>query len=266
MKKIESTRRNFIKYTTVALGGLSIAPFVGTAKEISNLDLPAGPAEKKLNILCLGAHPGDPEFGCGGTLAKYSDAGHAVTIMYLTRGEGWGGDPSFSAAQSAAIRTKEAEEACKILNAKPIFVGQIDANTEINNKRCEEMTKLILSLKPDIVFGMWPLDSHMDHQVAACLTYTAWIKSDQKFDLYYYEVDTGSESVRFTPTDYVDITSVHDRKMKATFAHKSQGPQEFWDKDFKKMEAYRGLEAGVKVAEAFIHFKNKADRATMMGL
>ena len=235
-------------------------------KESPKLNTIGGSVEKKLNILCIGAHPGDQEFGCGGTMAKYSDAGHAVCLLYLTRGEGWGGDPSLTPAQAGAIRTKEAEEACKILNAKPVFLSQINGEVEFNQMRAEEMTKMILSLKPDIVFTQWPLDSHMDHQILGCLTYTAWIKADQKFDLYYYEVDTGSESVRFTPTDYVDITSVHDRKMKAMFAHKSQGPQDFYDKDFKKMEEYRGLEAGVKVAEAFIHFKNKADRATMMGL
>jgi hypothetical protein len=32
------------------------------------------------------------------------------------------------------------------------------------------------------------------------------------------------------------------------------------------MEEFRGLEAGVKAAEAFVHFKAKADRATLLGL
>ena len=262
MKKEESNRRNFLKFSTLALGGLALSPTVGSAKETTTIV----PVEKKLNILCIGGHPGDPEFGCGGTLAKYSDAGHAVTILYLTRGEGWAGDHSLSFDQAAALRTKEAETSCKILNAKPLFAGQIDGSTELNKKTSEAMTKLILSVNPDIVFTQWPIDSHMDHQVTACLTFTAWIKSEQKFDLYYYEVDTGSDTYGFTPTDYVDITNVRDRKKAAMWAHKTQGPENIYQKNFNKMEDFRGLECGVKAAEAFIHFKVKAERASMKGL
>ena len=43
---------------------------------------------------------------------------------------------------------------------------------------------------PDIVFTQWPNDTHPDHQVTGCLTFNALIKSGQKFDLYYYEVDS----------------------------------------------------------------------------
>jgi hypothetical protein len=35
---------------------------------------------------------------------------------------------------------------------------------------------------------------------------------------------------------------------------------------FKPLEEFRGLEAGVKAAEAFVHYKDKSDRATIMGL
>jgi LmbE family N-acetylglucosaminyl deacetylase len=266
MNKGESNRRNFIKFSTLALGGLSIAPAIASANESYGLPPVSAQEEKKLHILCIGAHPGDPEFGCGGTMARYSDAGHSVTFLYLTRGEAWAGDKSLSFDQAAALRTKEAETSCKILNVKALFAGQIDDNTELNKKRAEELTKLILSVNPDLVFTHWPLDSHMDHQVTACLTYTAWIKSEQKFDLYYYEIDTGSETVGFNPTDYVDITEVRDRKKAAMMAHKTQGPEKIYDTDFKTMEDFRGMEAGVKAAEAIVHFKVKAQRACIMGL
>jgi len=29
----------------------------------------------------------DPESGCAGTLARYAQLGHRVTVVYLTRGE-----------------------------------------------------------------------------------------------------------------------------------------------------------------------------------
>src|SRR5450755_2508102 len=131
MKKNKPARRDFIKLSAIGLGSLAVTPFSNE---------PGKQEEKKLRILCVGAHPGDPEFGCGGTMAKYSSAGNNVTLLYLTRGEA--GDPSKSFAQSAALRTKEAEESCKILNARAVFAGQIDANTVLNKAKNEEMTKL----------------------------------------------------------------------------------------------------------------------------
>jgi LmbE family N-acetylglucosaminyl deacetylase len=262
MKKKKSERRDFIKLSAMGLGGMVISSFAAT-KEKDVLSTSVSPGEK-LRIVCLGAHPGDPEFGCGGTMAKYSDAGHAVTFLYLTKGEA--SDPNKSYSEMATLRTKEAEVACKLLNAKPKFAGQVDGNTVLDKERSDDMTKLILSEKPDIVFTQWPLDSHPDHQVTGLLALSAWITSKRKFHLYFYEVNTGAETMAFTPTDYVDITAVHDKKKEAMFAHKTQDPIETYNTYFKPLEEFRGLEAGVKVAEGFIHFKPKEERANIIGL
>jgi len=256
-------RRKFVELSTIGLGGLMIGPAHAATLEKSVKPGSALP-EPKLTILCVGAHPGDPEFGCGGTLAKYSLVGHKVTLLYLTRGEA--GDPAKSFADSAALRSKEAEESCKILNARALFAGQIDANTELNKEKNEQMTKLIKSEKPDLVFTHWPLDSHMDHQIAGLLTLTAWIRSGRQFRLYFYEVNSGNETMEFKPTDYVDISGVRDIKKAAMFAHKTQNPKEVYDTFFKSMEDFRGLEAGVKAAEGFIHFKAGSERSAIPGL
>src|SRR5690242_10014432 len=75
----------------------------------------AAPAARSLKALVIGAHPGDPEAGCGGTMARYADAGHEVVALYLTRGEA--GVSGKTHEQAAAIRTAEAEAACRILKA-----------------------------------------------------------------------------------------------------------------------------------------------------
>jgi LmbE family N-acetylglucosaminyl deacetylase len=146
MSKTDLQRRKFVQQTAMGIGALALPSL---KKELTNTDIDHLP-EKKLNIVCIGAHPGDPEFGCGGTLAKYSDAGHNVSIIYLTRGEA--SDTSKTYEQMAALRTKEAEIACKVLKATAIFAGQIDANTELNKKSIDDITKLVLTLNPDIVF------------------------------------------------------------------------------------------------------------------
>jgi N-acetylglucosamine malate deacetylase 1 len=61
----------------------------------------------------------------------------------------------------------------------------------------------------------------------------------------------------FMPTDYIDISAVRDIKKQAMFAHKTQFPEETYNSYFRTMEEFRGLEAGVKAAEGFIHFTDK---------
>jgi N-acetylglucosamine malate deacetylase 1 len=261
----KSERRNFLKQASLGLGSLTLASLVSNAA--SNHPEPDPIIKqpgKKLHIVCIGAHPGDPEFGCGGTMARYSDAGHSVTFIYLTRGEA--GDPSKTYSESAALRTEEAESACKILNAKPVFAGQIDGNTILSREKNKEMAELIRSENPDLLFTQWPVDSHPDHQVAGMLALSAWVNSGRQFQLYFYEVNTGSETMFFRPTDYVDITLMRDRKKAAMFAHKTQDPINVYNEYFKTLEEFRGLEANVKAAEAFIHFKDKTDEARLAGL
>ena len=98
----------------------------------------AGPP---LKVVCVGGHPDDPESGCGGTLARYSESGHRVTIVYLTRGEH--GIPGKSYDEAGAIRTREAEAACKILGATPVFGGQVNGAIELNEGRAESFLKNI---------------------------------------------------------------------------------------------------------------------------
>src|SRR5258708_13934376 len=37
----------------------------------------------KLKIVVTGGHPGDPEYGCGGTVARLTALGHEVVLLYL---------------------------------------------------------------------------------------------------------------------------------------------------------------------------------------
>lgn len=263
MKK-EASRRNFIRLSAMGLGGLVVSANKASNKKAAFLAIPEDGSAKPLNIICLGAHPGDPEFGCGGTMFNYRKAGHRVTFLYLTRGEA--GDPNKSYTESAALRTKEAEAACKALGVIPKFVGQIDGNTVLDNQKSKELLELLQLEKPDLVFTQWPVDSHPDHQITGLLALTAWVRMQKGFDLYFYEVNSGSETMAFTPTDYVDISDARDMKKVAMNAHKTQDPVNTYNTFFKQMEDFRGLEASVPAAEAFIHFKNKTQRASMTGL
>jgi LmbE family N-acetylglucosaminyl deacetylase len=207
-------------------------------------------AEKKARIIVVGAHPDDPESGCGGTIALYTSLGHEVIILYLTRGEA--GIEGKTLQEAAAIRTAEAEKACAILKARPAFAGQIDGDTEVNRAQYANFRKLLENHNPDIVLTHWPIDSHRDHRAASLLVYDAWLEGGKKFGLYYFEVDQGSQTQIFHPTHYVDITETEARKKAACLAHVSQQPETTFYPLHDRMSRFRGMETGVSHAEGFV--------------
>jgi len=239
-----NNRRQFVKSTSAGLGLLSL-PSLLVAQNNQ-------PAEKK-KIVCIGAHPDDPESGCGGTLSKFANAGHHVTIIYLTRGEA--GIPGVTHDNAAKIRTAEAEAACKIIKAECVFAGQTDGDTIVNSEWISKIRKLVDEQNPDIVFTHWPVDAHKDHQAASLMTIQAWILGNKKFDLYFFEVCLGDQTHIFHPTDYVDITDTREQKKKAVYCHTSQNPAGIYEADdcnHKLMEEFRGMEISVQAAEGFV--------------
>ena len=41
---------------------------------------------RKMKVIVTGGHPGDPEYGCGGTIAHLTNLGHEVVLLYLNDG------------------------------------------------------------------------------------------------------------------------------------------------------------------------------------
>ena len=238
------TRRAFLGRSTSAVGSAVL-----TSGLLPLSTARAEPAPEKLSVVCIGGHPDDPESGCGGTLARYAAAGHTVTIVYLTRGER--GIEGKSLDEAARIRTAESEAASRILGATPRFFGQIDGATELTHAHVDAMTKLVAPLKPDLILTHWPIDTHMDHQVASLLAIRAWM-SVKSADLFFFEVNAGSQTEGFKPDAYVDISAVVEQKKRALFAHVSQDGEGIWREHHEIMAAWRGREYGVKAAEGFV--------------
>ncbi|PYO88701.1 MAG: PIG-L family deacetylase [Gemmatimonadetes bacterium] len=247
------TRRSFVQQS--ALAAVTTLPLATT---------PADSASANLKIVCVGAHPDDPESGCGGTLARYAALGHVVTIVYLTRGER--GIDGKSLDEAARIRSAECEAACRIIGAKPAFFGQIDGATEVTRAQVDAMQRLLAAQAPDVLFTHWPVDTHMDHQVASILTIRAWMAGGSRPPLlYFFEVNAGSQTEGFFPNTYVDVSPVLDQKKRALFAHVSQDGQGIWREHHEVMAAWRGREVGIAAAEAFVHL-NRDQTNNLPGL
>ncbi len=97
-----------------------------------------------MNILAIGAHPDDIEFGCGGTLIKYAEKGHNIFLLVLTMGS-IGGGPE--------IRKREQEEAAKFMKAKQVFWGNFqDTELPINKAVISVIENIINKTRPHTMF------------------------------------------------------------------------------------------------------------------
>lgn len=206
-----------------------------------------GPPATKLKVMVAGGHPGDPEYGCGGTVARYTDQGHDVALLYLNNGE-W---PVAKGGAPAHIRMAEASKACEILKARPLYAGQVNGHAVLDADHFDEFRKILEAERPDVVFTQWPIDGHRDHRATSALAFDAWLHLGKKFALYYYEVSNGEDTLQFSPTHYVDISATEPRKRDACYAHASQTPDRYYELQ-DLVARFRGVEAGYKRAEAFV--------------
>lgn len=197
----------------------------------------------RLKVMIAGGHPGDQEYGCGGTVARLTNRGHQVILLYLNDGA-WPPTP-------AAVRLAEAAKACALLKAKPVYAGQANGHAIVDNAHYEEFSNLIAREKPDALITQWPLDNHRDHRAISMLSYDAWRQSKNSFALYYYEVSDGEDTLQFAPTHYVDISETEPAKRAACYAHASQTPDRYYALQ-DQVAGMRGLEAGCRRAEAFV--------------
>jgi N-acetylglucosamine malate deacetylase 1 len=241
---MKNSRRDFLAASgAVALSGGALLD-VTAAETVDRAgdSQASGNSGRKIKVVVCGGHPGDPEYGCGGTIARLTQMGHEVVLFYLNDG-GW--PPT-----SSEVRVAEAKKACELLNARPLYAGQKNGNAIVDDAHYEDFAKKLEVEKPDVVITQWPIDNHADHRAITNLAFNAWHASKTKFALYYYEVSDGEDTLQFSPNRYVDITDTEPLKKAACYAHASQTPDRYYALQ-DDVARFRGIEAGVTRAEAF---------------
>jgi LmbE family N-acetylglucosaminyl deacetylase len=231
------------------LGALAVASPAAGALAAADPAV-AGGTSKKLKVVVTGGHPGDPEYGCGGTIARFADRGDDVVLLYMNDGA-W--PPT-----DAATRLAEAKKACEILGARPAYVGQTNGHSVVDNAHYERFRAILAAEKPDVVFSQWPIDHHPDHRALTSLVMDAWLHDHQEFALYYYEV--GQDTMMFRPCSFVNITAMEARKKTACYAHASQTP-DYWYPLQIQLAEFRGVEGGFPQAEGFLRHWQSASIA-----
>lgn len=199
-----------------------------------------------MKTIIASAHPDDAETAAGGFIAKNVKAGHEVIILH-------GGpalrDLEYEGRRSWDVRREESEAAAAILGARLIFFEWGHNEFEFNQRSLAQMDELFDGEKPDLVVSHWPIDTHRDHQVIGSLALQLFIRQRQ-WQLSFFEVYAGIQTLEFEPNRYLDISDVVDQKNQAIRCHVSQKPEPQVEMH-EQMSRSRGLEFGVKHAEAF---------------
>ena len=229
----------------------------------------AEPPAKKMNILCVCAHPDDAEFGCGGTLLKYRKMGHNIFIVLTTSGN-TGSNVIRDVKEIERVREAEMLESAKIYDAKVRFLRADDERLLDTNEMRTKVLDAMRWADPDVIFTHSKDDPSPDHRMTSQLV-RAMVLSlpgvnqqasekpcDKKVSVFMWDCDfaVGARNPEF----YVDISDVFDAKFAALQNHESQ--KSYMDvfgtllgEDMKAYNAFRGLQYGCKYAECFRAFR-----------
>lgn len=203
--------------------------------------------QEKLHVVVFGAHPDDPESGCGGLITLLTQAGHAVTVAYATcfrRGRLVGGEPE------AVVRRRECLAACEVMGATAKCFDYAHEDLTTDPAVVQAVSTWLDDVQAQIVVAHWPFDTHPNHHAASSLVWQCY-RRPHGWNLYLFEVETDIQSLGFVPQLYLDIGSVREAKRAALWCHSSQYPESIWEKYHDPMHRRRGAECGVKYAEAY---------------
>jgi LmbE family N-acetylglucosaminyl deacetylase len=196
-----------------------------------------------MNVLAIGAHPDDIEYGCGGTLIRYSKAGHKIHLFLATDGR-FGGVPE--------ERRHEQISSAQIMGVQDIiWAGFEDTKVPLAQETISRIEEVIKRLNPQVLFVHYPDDTHQDHRA---LSKCALSAGRYVPTFLFYE---GPTTQNFNPTIFVDIRSVLGLKIEILQAHLSQVTRtNIVDltilESAKSNVNFRGIQARVKYAEAFV--------------
>jgi len=190
-------------------------------------------------ILIVTAHPDDVDFGAGGSVAVWTEAGAHVTYCVVTDGDAGGFDPAVPRSEIAGIRRAEQTAAAAALGVSDlIFLGYPDGRLESTLDLRRDLARVIRQVRPERVVcpspeRMWDrlFASHPDHlaagEAALCAVYP-----DARNPFTFPELmQAGLDAhvvkevwMMASPraATYVDVTVTFAKKLAALRAHVSQ--------------------------------------------
>ena len=192
-------------------------------------------------ILVVLAHPDDPEFFCGATIARWTASGHNVMYWLLTCGDKGSQDPFTNPDELCSHRYEEQRSAAaKIGVTKVNFLGYPDGYLHPSLELRKEITRIIRIERPEILVTCDPAllfpgenrINHPDHRAAGQAVVDAVFPAAGN-PLYFPELlrDEGLQphlpkevwiSIAQQPNLILDVTDLWELKIQALCEHRSQ--------------------------------------------
>jgi LmbE family N-acetylglucosaminyl deacetylase len=226
--------------------------------------------DESKRILVILAHPDDPEFFCGATIARWTSAGHSVGYVLLTRGDKGGSDPDLTHAALAAMREVEQRNAAACLGVRDVtLLSYPDGYLLPDLTVRREVVRAIRQAKPDIVVTCDPLNlfpsdnriNHPDHRAAGQVVVDAVFPAAGTRMFFPELLAEGLEphsprelwmSVTAAPNVTIDVTEFWPRKMDALRQHVSQiGDPAAFDERMKTRRTPESTEENPRYEEHF---------------
>jgi len=196
-----------------------------------------------MNVLAIGAHPDDLEYGCAGALIRHVHRGDRVFLAVVTDGS-QGGDPE--------VRRREQLDAGKVIGAEEVFFLDFpDTLFECNRESITRIEEVVRKVEADIVYSHFGEDTHQDHRNVARAVVPA---ARSVPNLLYFE---GLSAQNFMPNVFVNIGKMINQKLAALEAHASQVEKTNIENmtilDISRSAAnFRGIQGRVTYAEGFV--------------
>jgi LmbE family N-acetylglucosaminyl deacetylase len=220
-------------------------------------------------VMVISPHPDDVDFGCSGTIARWSRMGVDITYVICTSGDK-GADLPMEPESIIAIREKEQVAAAEIVGVRKVrFLRLKDGELENNQEFRKMLVRVLRQYRPDVVLTMDPANlrfenvyvGHADHRAAALAVFDAIYPAARNRNFFPGLLEEGLmphavKRIYFfgtaEPNTWIDISETIETKIEALRAHKSQ-VGEFEDLSAWVRERFGqlGKEKGFAYAEAF---------------
>lgn len=197
-------------------------------------------SEQPQRVLLVLAHPDDPEFFCGATLAKWAKEGKEIRYLLLTCGDKGSDDPAMTPEMLCADRQTEQRAAAAVIGAGEVkFLSYHDGELFNTLEVRREIVREIRQFRPAVVVTCDPTTfirqnvaiNHPDHRAAGATTLDAIFPAAGN-RMYFPELlEEGLEphspkevwlSVTTEPNVWVNVNDTIDIKIAALRQHKSQ--------------------------------------------
>jgi 4-oxalomesaconate hydratase len=226
-------------------------------------------------MLVIGAHAADFVWRAGGAIAVCTRAGGDAQVIALSYGErGESGElwkqPGQTIEHVKAVRHQEAEKAATALGAEFRALDFGDYPLDVGPQRLAAVVDAIREFEPDVLITHTDTDPfNADHPVAhdvvtrarslaAGAGVASAFEAIRPPDLFLFEPHQ-PELCNFTPTTFVDITPVIERKLAAMAEMKAQ---EYLQTYYAQRAEQRGNHARRSSGNAEIRYAEAFQRVT----